>query len=119
MFPSGPWKGFWQQVGHGRQPMEQFELHFDPQGTVSGRGTDVGGLFTFRGGYDPVSGEVHLIKQYVGKHAVEYVGRGNGEGQIIGTWSFPGMPLIQGYTCGPFSLHPVVRGDEPIQEIVK
>ena len=54
-----------------------------------------------------------MTKQYVGRHKVDYVGRGDGEGRIIGTWS------IGGYTTGPFSLQPVVRGDEPIQEIVK
>jgi hypothetical protein len=113
MFPSGPWKGFWHQDGFGRQAMEQFELHFTPDGTVRGQGTDMVGVFTFRGRYDPAAGTVELTKQYLGQHAVEYVGASDGEGKIIGTWS------IAGYWSGPFSLQPVVRGDEPIEEIVR
>ncbi|QEL17352.1 hypothetical protein [Limnoglobus roseus] len=113
MYPSGPWKGFWHQDIHGRQPMEQFELHFATDGTITGRGVDMVGLFFFRGTCHTTTGQLTMTKQYVGKHAVEYVGRSDGEGRIVGTWS------IYGITTGPFSLHPVLRGDEPIQEIVK
>lgn len=119
MFPSGPWKGFWQQTGYGRQPMEQFELRFDPDGEVTGRGIDMVGPFLFRGRYNPATGEVRLVKQFIGKHTVDYVGRSDGEGRIVGTWSFAWAPPVEGHTYGPFSLQPVVRGDEPIQEIVK
>ena len=55
-----------------------------------------------------------LVKQYLGKHQVLYVGRPDGEGSILGTWS------IGEHCTGPFLLRPVVakpRGDEPIQEI--
>lgn len=119
MFPSGPWKGFWRQAMHGTQPMDQFELLFSPHGEVTGRGTDMVGVFFFRGEYNAATGEVRMTKQYVGKHAVLYAGRGDGEGRIVGTWALPGYPSLPGYSNGPFSMHPVVTGDEPIQEIVK
>ncbi len=113
MFPSGPWKGFWHQDGYGCQEMEQFELEFAPGGTVRGQGTDVVGVFTYRGTYDPSAGSVRMTKQYLGRHSVDYEGAVDGEGKITGTWR------IGEYWSGPFSLYPVVRGDEPIHEIVK
>lgn len=113
MYPSGPWKGFWQQELWGRQPMERFELAFLPTGDVRGQGADVIGAFAFTGRFDPTTGEMRMTKRYVGKHTVEYVGRGDGEGRIVGTWN------ISDVWKGPFSMNPVVRGDEPIEEIVR
>lgn len=113
MYPSGPWKGFWHQDGIGRHEMEQFELHFAPDGTVRGQGTDMVGVFTFQGHYEPANGTILMTKQYLGKHAVEYAGRPDGEGKIVGEWN------IRDAWRGPFSLHPVVGGDLPIEEIVR
>ena len=113
MYPSGPWKGFWHQDGFGRQEMEQFELHFSTDGTVRGQGSDMVGVFTFRGHYEPANGTILMTKQYLGKHTVEYAGRPDGEGKIVGEWN------IREVWRGPFSLHPVVGGDLPIQEIVR
>jgi hypothetical protein len=113
MYPSGRWEGFWVQEFYGRQPMTPFTLEF-ANGTVTGRGQDVIGRFTFSGTYDETDGTVRLVKQYVGKHRVLYVGRPDGEGSIQGTWS-----LGSGWT-GPFLLRPAVvkpTGQEPIQEI--
>ena len=94
------------------------ELHtpqwrVDPDGTVRGRGVDMVGLFIFAGEYDARTGDVRMTKQYLGRHAVEYAGRGDGEGRIVGTWT------VGAYHTGPFSLQPVVAFDDPIQEIVK
>lgn len=113
MFPSGKWKGFWRQDGIGTHEMEQFELQFDADGTVRGQGYDIVGAFAFRGRYAHGTGEVHLTKQYLGKHTVDYDGTPDGEGKIIGTWR------IGDYWSGPFCLYPIVNGDEPIQELVK
>ena len=113
MYPSGQWEGFWQQVGWGRQPMTQFMLNF-AGGKITGKGRDVVGRFTYAGEYDEQTGRVVMIKQYLGRHQVVYVGQPDGEGCIQGTWT------IEGYDTGPFLLRPVVRrprGDEPIQEI--
>jgi hypothetical protein len=113
MYPSGRWDGFWVQELWGRQAMTPFALTF-AAGTVTGSGRDVVGRFTFSGEYNETTGEVRLVKQYIGKHAVLYIGRPDGEGSIQGTWS------IGKYTTGPFLLRPALQkptGEEPIEEI--
>lgn len=106
MYPSGSWRGFWQQEGFGRQPMEQFELRFDG-GTITGQGTDIVGPFLFKGTYDS-AGKVDLIKQYIARHAVIYHGEPDGEGSILGTWSIDVKQFGVGYR-GPFLMQPVTR----------
>jgi hypothetical protein len=116
MYPSGVWIGFWEQSHCGRQPMKEFELHFQPDGTVRGSGFDLVGRFVFTGEWDPQTGRVEMVKQYLGKHRVHYTGSPDGEGSILGTWT------ISGSDAGPFGLSPHLRepsGDEPIQEIRK
>ena len=111
MYPSGPWRGYWEQPIFGRQPMNDFNLRF-AGGAVEGEGRDVVGRFTVRGGYDD-RGNVVLVKQYVGRHRVHYHGVYDGEGTIFGTWK------IGDRWSGPFALSPV-RGaapDLPIQDI--
>ena len=115
MFPSGVWRGFWEQKEFGRQPMEAFQLYFRG-GEVTGHGRDVVGRFTFSGEYDERTGRVTMVKQYLGRHQVHFDGRPDGEGCILGTWSIP--PIWS----GPFLLRPEVprpTGDEPIHEIKK
>ncbi len=93
--------------------MTPFYLHF-ANGNVTGEGKDVVGQFTFSGTYDEATGRVRLVKQYVGKHQVLYVGQPDGEGSIQGNWS------IGEYQTGPFLLRPAVvkpTGEEPIAEI--
>ena len=120
MYPSGVWRGFWQQKEFGRQPMEDFRLAFR-DGIVTGSGTDVIGPFVFRGEYNTQTGRVSMMKQYLGRHRVLYDGHPDGEGCIGGTWSIPGVGDV--YT-GPFLLRPVIdggaaAGDDEFTEIVK
>lgn len=113
MYPSGAWRGFWQQEGFGRQPMEEFHLTFD-NGAIRGRGVDIVGAFTFRGEYD-AKGAVSLVKQYLGKHAVTYLGSPDGEGSILGTWTIEQSPYK-----GPFLMQPVREtkvSDLPIRDL--
>jgi hypothetical protein len=113
MYPSGRWDGFWVQAQWGRQAMTPFTLRF-AAGCISGDGRDIVGRFTFTGEYDEATGEVRMVKQYLGKHQVLYVGLPGGEGSIQGTW------WISEYQTGPFLLRPAIakpKGDEPIQEI--
>ncbi len=95
MFPSGKWRGFWQQTGWGQQLMEDFVLRFD-SGAIEGGGRDVVGRFTFSGTYDD-HGSVRMVKQYIGRHQVIYEGTWDGEGTIFGTWSIP--PDLSGPFC--------------------
>ena len=113
MYPSGRWDGFWVQEQWGRQAMTPFILQF-ADGQVTGSGKDVIGRFTFAGTYDETTGAVRMVKQYIGRHRVLYVGQPDGEGSISGTWS------IGPDWTGPFLLRPIVgkpTGDEPIQSI--
>jgi hypothetical protein len=116
VYPSGRWEGFWVQEYYGRQPMRAFELHF-ADGNITGGGKDIIGRFTFSGAFDAKSGRVLMVKQYLGKHAVRYVGDPDGEGSIQGTWE---ITSNSGRNTGTFLLRPVLNrptGDEPIQTI--
>jgi hypothetical protein len=112
MYPSGSWRGHWEQAGFGRQPMLELVLYFDA-GTLEGSGKDIVGRFTFTGAYDG-AGRVRMIKQYLGRHQVLYEGHYDGEGTIHGEWSIG--PLWR----GPFALTPE-RGwlspDAPIEAL--
>jgi len=112
MFPSGPWRGYWEQVYWGRQPMNALVLRFG-DGVVSGEGTDCIGPFTFQGRYD-AAGHVAMMKKYIGRHSVNYEGTYDGEGTIFGRWS------IGASWSGPFALSPVParpRADAPIHTL--
>ncbi len=112
MFPSGPWRGYWEQGAFGRQPMEPLELRFE-NGRIEGEGRDCVGPFTFSGQYTE-NGAVVLVKQYLERHAVMYQGQHDGEGTIFGQWS------IGEYYSGNFALTPLVKRastDAPIREL--
>jgi hypothetical protein len=92
--------------------MRAFALRF-ADGKVSGEGRDMVGRFTFTGEYDETTGTVRMVKQYLGKHRVLYVGQPDGEGSIQGTWS------TGPDNSGSFLLRPVIQKpirDEPIPE---
>jgi hypothetical protein len=111
MYPSGRWRGFWQQIHLGRQSMRDLVLYFSAD-EIEGRGVDVVGPFTFHGTYDG-AGNVTLIKRYR-LHQVLYEGRYDGEGTIFGEWS------IAPFWRGPFALTPqssAPPADAAIQEI--
>jgi hypothetical protein len=117
MYPSGRWEGFWVQEHYGRQSMREFELRFSADGNVTGNGKDVVGRFTFSGAYDARTGQVLLVKQYIGKHAVRYTGEPDGEGSIQGMWEITYLGVR---ATGTFLLRPVVdkpTADEPIYAI--
>jgi hypothetical protein len=76
--------GWWEETGLGRQPMAQLRLQISG-GRITGSGTDIVGLFTFAGTITE-GGVVAMIKQYLGKHQVEYAGIYDGEGTLFGEW---------------------------------
>lgn len=80
----GRWRGYWEQITWGRQPM-RLTLRLG-DGEVDGEGDDIIGPFTFQGQYD-THGHVTMTKQYIGRHQVLYDGTYDGEGTIFGTWS--------------------------------
>jgi hypothetical protein len=111
VFLSGRYRGYWEQVFWGRQPMNDLVLHFE-DGIITGDGEDVIGKFTFSGRYDK-QGTLVMVKQYLGKHQVHYEGRYDGEGTIHGTWS------IGSLWTGPFALaaEPKNVADLPIRDL--
>jgi hypothetical protein len=112
MYPSGTWRGYWEQEVWGRQPMGPLVLRF-VDGRIEGEGRDVVGPFTFEGDYDE-RGTIRMVKQYLGRHRVLYQGTYDGEGTIFGRWSIP--PL----GSGAFALSPVAGKppkDAPIEEL--
>jgi hypothetical protein len=112
MYPSGTWRGYWDQTAFGRQPMGPLLLRFNA-GRIEGEGRDIIGPFTFAGEFDD-HGAIRMVKQYLGRHQVFYEGVYDGEGTIFGEWRIP--PLWS----GTFALSPVVgkpRADMPIEEL--
>ena len=79
--------GWWEQVGYGRQAMWDLQLTFT-NGRIFGSGTDVVGPFEMNGELQEV--KIYLLKQYIGRHAIEYHGLSIGEGAYSGTWSYHG-----------------------------
>ncbi|XP_065651879.1 uncharacterized protein LOC101241070 [Hydra vulgaris] len=71
IFEGGSVKGLYYQYN---MPHEmEFEFFRMSKGNVSGQGSDKIGHFTMAGKYDN-EGNISFKKQYIGKHAVEYVG---------------------------------------------
>ncbi|OWK47060.1 hypothetical protein FRUB_00759 [Fimbriiglobus ruber] len=103
--------------------MEAFELHFAADGEVRGHGRDVVGRFTFHGTFDKSTGRTLLVKQYLGKHRVDYDGRPDGEGSILGMWTVRVQIGEQEWVNkGPFLMKPDVANlgeNEPISEYRK
>ncbi len=112
MYPSGEWRGYWDQEVWGRQPMGPLQLRFR-SGKIEGEGRDIIGRFTFEGDYDD-EGTIRLVKHYLGRHQVFYRGVYDGEGTIFGEWQIP--PLWS----GSFALAPVANkapADLPIEDL--
>jgi len=84
-----PCEGWWEQVFHGRQPMESLRVAVEGR-LVAGEGTDIIGPFTLDGEISD-DGRVSLLKDYLGRHSVRYEGQHDGEGRMWGVWSLPGF----------------------------
>lgn len=72
------------------------------RGKMTGDGADGIGMFVISGHYSADSGECSWVKQYVGRHSVEYQGYREGKG-IWGNWA------IQS-TQGGFHIWPLSEG---------
>jgi hypothetical protein len=64
--------------------MEDLVIEFS-SGQLRGSGRDVVGEFRMYGAMEP-GGRVRIVKQYIGRHQVVYVGNYDGEGTLFGTW---------------------------------
>lgn len=112
MYPSGSWRGYWDQEVWGRQAMRPLTLRFH-NGRIEGEGRDAIGAFTFVGDYDD-RGTIQMVKQYLGGHQVLYRGTYDGEGTLFGEWRIP--PLWS----GSFALSPIfgtALEEAPIEDL--
>jgi hypothetical protein len=87
--------GWWQQELFGRQPMRDLVLQFDA-GKITGSGMDLIGPFTLSGTLSE-AGQVAMVKRYLGRHSVDYVGTYDGEGVMWGEWHIP--PFHDRWLC--------------------
>src|SRR5690349_19925315 len=87
-FPSGPWTGFYIQLG-GRRAME-LNLIFQG-GTIRGEGRDIVGEFVIKGRYNLSDARVTIHKYYVRRHHVFYDGAADQGKGIWGIWELGGQ----------------------------
>ncbi len=80
--------GWWEQEGYGRQQMSDLQLSF-ADGKVTGTGLDIVGPFRLDGFLE--ESRIALLKQYIGKHQIQYYGESIGEGAYSGNWSCYGL----------------------------
>lgn len=52
---------------------------------ITGSGIDMVGPFTFSGVVD-ADATVHLVKEYMGQHLVDYIGHYDGDSRLWGHW---------------------------------
>lgn len=64
--------------------MEDLVLDFSG-GQIRGTGRDIVGDFEMHGTIEQTA-RVRIVKQYVGRHQVIYLGDYDGEGTMFGTW---------------------------------
>jgi hypothetical protein len=114
LFPSGPWRGFYNYVPGDRHRME-LDLVFS-NGVMKGDGRDDVGSFLVNGKYDTANRECHWTKSYLGAHDVFYRGFREGKG-IWGTWD------LGRFGHGGFHIWPLASGEgeekvekEPIKQ---
>lgn len=105
-FPSGPWRGYWDQsLVRGWMDL-QFTF---AAGRISGWGHDALGDFVVSGRYDLSTGQVTFEKLIINRHLVNYQGECRA-GMIAGRWSIPNDDQ------GPFRVWPKALGDQgPIE----
>jgi hypothetical protein len=100
-FPSGQWVGYYTYAGRTRKYFMDLVLEFKNE-RMTGEGTDGIGVFVISGNYSQASGECGWLKEYVGRHAVEYKGYREGKG-IWGNWQI-------GLGKGGFQIWPLSEG---------
>lgn len=103
-------EGWWEQRGWGRQEMSPLTLSWDDEGQLLGDGEDAVGPFVLLGRSDEQG--VRIVKQYVGRHAVDYLGTYDGEGTLRGTWRI-------GDDSGAWLIRIVRRADTEVAPIAE
>lgn len=95
--PTGEWNGFYLESHQPRRGWMHLYMSFE-NNKITGEGTDYVGPWTASGTYDLETGACHWVKQYVGKHQVDYRGICGPNG-IQGQWRIL-------WTSGEFHIWP-------------
>ena len=69
--PTGEWNGFYLENHQPRRGWMHLYMSFE-DGNIKGEGTDYVGPWTASGSYDLDTGLCSWVKQYVGRHRVDY-----------------------------------------------
>lgn len=88
---SGHWKGYYTQGNS----MYDFKVTvvFTKNKKVMGEGMDDIGAFSFNGDWSASTGKVKFVKEYHGRHSVNYDGKLSKDGKCIkGIYSLSGIP---------------------------
>ncbi len=88
-FVSGEWSGFYLERHRAQRGWMHMFLTFE-NGKIRGEGTDYVGPWTATGSYDESTKQCQWVKQYVGRHLVEYAGIASENG-IQGVWQIVGQ----------------------------
>ncbi|MEM9940314.1 MAG: hypothetical protein AAF939_01915 [Planctomycetota bacterium] len=99
--PSGEWNGFYLEGHRTGKGWMHLYLSFE-DGIIRGEGTDYVGPWVATGSYDVDKKIANWVKQYVGKHQVEYRGKIVDQG-IVGQWSI-------NFISGEFHIWPISMG---------
>jgi hypothetical protein len=102
--PSGPWTGYYLYPQTVLRHRMRLGLTFTPEGRITGDGVDDIAPFLIEGTFDQITSKASWIKQYVGRHKVDYAGIYNGRA-ICGEWTIRG-------TSDGFWIWPEVLGSE-------
>lgn len=95
--PTGEWTGFFLDKRMPNRGWMHLYLEF-AEGVIKGEGTDFVGPWIAKGSYELVQSQCLWVKQYVGKHTVQYSGKVDENG-IVGSWRIE-------YLTGEFHIWP-------------
>ncbi len=88
VFTDVEWKGWYEEMGQ-RKEMVFRNFYIGMDGKILGEGQDQIGKFTINGHMDMGTGFAQFVKQYKGKHAVNYQGSFT-DGAFRGSWTVAG-----------------------------
>jgi hypothetical protein len=114
-FPSGQWFGFYTYHGHAKRFLMDLVLEFNA-GKMTGEGADGIGPFVISGQYSQENGECSWVKQYVGRHSVDYKGFREGK-DIWGTWTV--LPGKGGFKIWPLGEGEALREAGGLEKLVE
>jgi hypothetical protein len=122
LYISGEWVGYYKYATKPNLLPMHMTLNFT-DGRIQGAGIDKSSTFVIEGSYDQSGGRASWLKQYLGRHSVQYEGIFK-DGEITGSWSL--TQISDGRSAplrGDFRIwrlpSDAYSGDEPLQSILE